>query len=91
MDPKGEFPEEFRGDFRSLLKGMSSETIIPFMPQMLLKQTDCKRHPETFESTVARVPRSSRKSEAPGYCATGVSHRAPWAAASWGNPYLGAP
>ena len=52
------------------------------IPQMCLKPTDFRKHPETFEASPLECPPRVTSRRLPGCCATGVGHRAPRAAAS---------
>lgn len=52
------------------------------IPQMCLKPTDFRKHPETFKASPLECPPRVTSRRLPGCCATGVGHMAPRAAAS---------
>ena len=66
MDADGEFPEEFRGGFRTSFEGMSSKSIILVIPKICLKHTDFRKYPETFETTPLECPPRVASRRPPG-------------------------
>ena len=58
IDPTGELLKGFRGDFRTLLEGTFSKTIISDMPEDILKLCNFRQCLGTYGVILAPMPRS---------------------------------
>ena len=77
-DRTGEFPKASREDFRTPFENTCSKmTIICAMPEDCFSNFVTVENVQTIEMTPARMPRSSRLSEAPGGLCRRAGVRAP--------------